>query len=361
MSLPTATDNHFTVDIVMNSADQSQALKVLRSTEPPSLWLSLVLGSALIHLVLFILVSLASTRTATVELALDPITVELVDPNAASAPAAPSRTTVAGSGAPTARQSSATQSPPSPPRSQPSALNPSLEQPFVPQPIQRRRLPIRTRQPQLQPSRPPVAPTPIPTNRSTPQPRPSPSLFPQNQNPPSSQASASQPFPSQPPSSPSQGSLSGSQPDPSESSASQSSGSQASAEGQKITQGPLGESAIVTVSNPRQPTADASAQPPQPIDRQKNLSLHYPSVLSNQTVRLQVTLTIDEKGLVADVGTATLLSSGSAIDAATLTDFAKQIFSQNQWQFEPAQDNANGTLVKPLLSNLIVDVEIRLP
>ncbi|XGV98784.1 MAG: hypothetical protein ACAF41_07545 [Leptolyngbya sp. BL-A-14] len=346
----------------MNPADQPQTRKVLRSTEPPSLWLSLVLGSVLIHLVLFILVSLASTRTANVELELDPITVELVDPNTASVQSPPNRTIAARPGAPSTSQPSTTQAQPRTARTQPSAFNPSVEQPFVPPPLQRKRLPIRTRQPQPQLPKQPVPPTPAPSSRSTqPQPRPSQPPFPQGQDPPLPQPSATQPAPSQPPFGSSQGSLPESQPNPSGGVAPQPSGSQAPIEGQKITQGPFGESAIVTVSNPRQPTADASTRPPQPMDRQKNISLHYASALSNQTVRLQVTLTIDQKGLVADVAKATPLPSGNMSDEATLTDFAKQIFIQNQWQFEPAQDNANGTPVKPLLSNLIVDVEIQLP
>jgi hypothetical protein len=362
MSLPTVTDHHLTVDITMNSAEQPQTRKVLRSTEPPSLWLSLVLGSVLIHLVLFILVSLASTRTANVELELDPITVELVDPDTASVQSTPNRTIAARPGAPSARQPSATQAQPRTPRSQPSALNPSVEQPFVPQPIPRKRLPIRTRQPQPQPSRQPIPPTPTPTSRSTqPQPRPSQSLLPQNQNQPSPQTSATQPFPSQSPFAPSQGSLPGSQSEPSGSPTPQPSGSQAPIEGQKITQGPQGNSAIVTVSKPYQPEPDASKQPAQLIDRQKNVSLHYSPVLSNQTIRLQVTLNIDDKGLIADVAKVTPLPSESAIDESISMDLARQIFIQNQWQFQPAQDNANDTPVKPLLSNLIVDVEIRLP
>jgi hypothetical protein len=133
------------------------------------------------------------------------------------------------------------------------------------------------------------------------------------------------------------------------------------AAGERISQGPLGDSIIVTVSNPRQPTVDVQLQAAQPIETQKNVTVRYSSALAQQTIRLETTLTIDQTGLVLKVEKTTLLSSSarSTIDEATLNDLATQIFTQ--WRFQPAQNNSNGKVSTPPLSNLMIEAQVQLP
>ncbi len=66
----------------MHPVDHTPALESRRPPETPSLWLSLVAGSVLIHLILLILVGVSSLRTAKVQMATDPIAVEFVEPSA---------------------------------------------------------------------------------------------------------------------------------------------------------------------------------------------------------------------------------------------------------------------------------------
>lgn len=326
----------------MSPADQPQAHATLRSTDPPSLWLSLVLGSVLIHLVLFILASLFLTRTASVQIDPEPINVEFVDPTAVTARSTQSSRAIAvRTGTPSAVNPSATQVPLSTEQSQPSAVNSPIEQPLIPLPTQQQRLPFRSRQPRSRPPTQPVQPIPTPVSRSAqPQPTSSGTPFPQSVG--------ASPVPGQPqaPSSPA--------PNPSE-------GSDQPVRGEQITQLPQGDSVIVTVSNPRQPTVDVQTQAAQPIDDQKSVTVHYSSALAQQTIHLEATLTINQAGQVLGVEKTKLLSSssGSAIDEATLTDLANQIFTQ--WRFKPAQDNSGGKLSTPPLSNLIIDAHVQLP
>jgi hypothetical protein len=134
-----------------------------------------------------------------------------------------------------------------------------------------------------------------------------------------------------------------------------------SATGERIPQGPSGDSIIVTVSNPRQAAVDVQLQAAQPIETQKNVTVRYSPVLAQQTIRLEATLTIDQKGQVLRVEKTTLLSSstGSVIDEATLNELATQIFTQ--WRFQPAQNNSNGKVSIPPLSNLMIEAQVQLP
>ena len=330
-----------------NPADQHSLTEVRRSADPPTLWLSLALGSVLIHLVLFILASLAATQTAKVQLDLKPIAVEFVDPNAAVEQVESVNPTIAARPVtPSASTPSVTQAqPPALPQS--SDFNPPLiEQPFVPQITKRNRvrLPI---QPQ-----PEAITTPIPQLRNAPAtPTPPQSNLP-NQTLPSQEAPS-------PTTNPPQGAVPGSIPNPSNNTALPPAVPEQPVEGERITQLPQGASVAVTVSNPRSPRVDVQKQPAQPIDLQKTISISYPSALAGQAIRLEATLIIDDTGLMLDVSKTVLLSSSSAINSETLKDLAKQIF--RQWQFKPAQDNLDGKQLTPPQSNLIIDAELQLP
>ena len=328
-----------------NPADQHSLTEVRRSADPPTLWLSLALGSVLIHLVLFILAGLAATQTAKVQLDLKPIAVEFVDPNAVVEraetpnPTIAARPVVSSASIPSNTQPQA----PAPPQS--SDFNPPpIEQPFVPQPSRRNR--VRIQQPQPEP----IA-TPVPQPRNAPIPPASPQSNPPNP----SRLSQAQPSS---PTNPSQGAAPGSTSDPSNNTALPPASEQP-AEGERITQLPQGASVAVTVSNPRPPLVDVPEQLAQPIDLQKNISISYRSALAGQTIRLEATLVIDDNGLMLDVSKTALRSSSSAIDPETLNDLASQIF--RQWQFMPAQDNRDGKVLMPPQSNLIIDAELQLP
>lgn len=330
-----------------NPADQYPLTEVRRSADPPTLWLSLALGSVLIHLVLFILASLAATQTAKVKLDLEPIAVEFVEPNAVIERAeTPNPTIAARPVMPSASAPSNTQ-PQAPALPQSSDFNPPpIEQPFVPQPARRNRVRTPIQQPQPEP----IA-TPVPQPRNAPT-TPTP---PQPNTPNPSRPSQEQPSP---PTNSSQEAVPGSTADPSNNTALPPASEQP-VEGERITQLPQGTSVAVTVSNPRPPLVDVPEQLAQPIDLQKNISISYPSALAGQTIRLEATLVIDDNGLMLDVSKTALRSSSSAIDPETLNDLARQIF--RQWQFKPAQDNSNGKLLTPPQSNLIIDAELQLP
>ncbi len=329
-----------------NPADQHSLTDVRRSADPPTLWLSLALGSVLIHLVLFILASLAATQTAKVQLDLKPIAVEFVDPNTVVERVEASNPTIADRPVtPSASIPSTTQAqPPALPQS--SAFNPPpIEQPFVPQ-IRRNRV------------RPPIQPQPEPLTTPVPPPRNAPATPTPPQSNPPNQTLPSQEVPL-PTTNPSQGAASGSTPNPSNNTALPPAASAQPVEGEKITQLPQGASVAVTVSNPRPPLVDVPVQLAQPIDLQKNILISYRSALAGQTIRLEATLVIDSNGLMLDVSKTTLRSSTSAIDPETLNDLATQIF--RQWQFKPAQDNLDGKPLTPPQSNLIIDAELQLP
>lgn len=330
-----------------NPADQHSLTEVRRSADPPTLWLSLALGSVLIHLVLFILAGLAATQTAKVQLDLQPIAVEFVDPNTVVERAeVPNPTIAARPGKPSASTPSNTQPQPPAPQSQASDFNPPpIEQPFVPQPTKRSQVRAPLQQPQPEPISPPVPqPRNAPTTPTPPQPNPP------NQTIPSQEA----PLPT---TNPSQGAASGSIPNPSNNTAPPA--LEQPVEGERIAQLPQGASVAVTVSNPRPPLVDVPVQLAQPIDLQKNIPISYRSALAGQTIRLEAALVIDNNGLMLDVSKTTLRSSSSAIDAETLNDLARQIF--RQWQFKPAQDNLDGEQLTPPQSNLIIDAELQLP
>lgn len=363
----------------MNPADQPPIHEAPRSTDPPSLWLSLVLGSVLIHLVLFILASLFLTRTARVEIDPEPISVEFVDPTAVTAKSIASGQPIAARpGSPSSTKPSATQPQTDTARSQPSAVNPAatssvnpaVEQPFVPQSTPRRRSPIRTRQTPPKPSRKPVLPfrkpvppLPDPANSST-QPPPNSTRNPFPQSPFPQSPGSPDPKQTLPPSSSSQERLPANLPNPSGSSESPSAGLPSPAVGEPISQGPQGDSVVVTVLSARQPSVvDVQKQPAQPIDSSKAVLISYPSTLGNQTIHLEVLLNIDQKtGRMLRVEKATLLPPlpGIAIDEATLYELADQIF--RQWQFSPAKDTSDdGKLLTPQESNLIIDAQVKLP
>ncbi|MBD2033636.1 hypothetical protein H6F76_00975 [Leptolyngbya sp. FACHB-321] len=330
-----------------NPADQHSLTEVRRSADPPTLWLSLALGSVLIHLVLFILASLAATQTAKVQLDLKPIAVEFVDPNTVvERVEAPNSTIAARPVTPSASTPATTQAqPPALPQSS-DFVPPPVEQPFVPQITRRNRVPAPIQQPQPEPIAPPVPqPRNAPTTPTPPQSNPPNQTLPSQETPP-------------PTTNTPQGAVPGSDPNPSNNTLPPAASEQP-VEGQRIAQLPQGASVAVTVSNPRPPLVDVPEQLAQPIDLQKNILINYPSALAGQTIRLEAALVIDNNGLMLDVSKTALRSSSSAIDPETLNDLAEQIFKQ--WQFKPAQDNLNGKPLIPPQSNLIVDAELALP
>lgn len=333
--------------------DQPQAAAARRSTDSPTLWLSLALGSVLIHLVLFIITSVLATRTAKVELEMEPIGVEFVDPNAtAGRAAAPSRAIAMRPGAPSSTPPSNFQAQPAAPRSQPSDFNPPVEQPFTTPPlVKRRRVPVRPQPQQPDPFRNPI---PQPTTPSV-NPSPfQPNLPLQPSNP--TNPSQGQPLPTN---SPSQRGAPGAVPNPSNSTSPLPAAAQPPVEGDKITQPTQGESVAVNVLNASQPSVDVHKQPAQPIGTQKNLLISYSSALAHQTIRLQATLVIAQNGSMLSVEKTTLLSPVGAIDPETLNEIASQIF--RQWQFRPALDASDGKPLTPQQSNLIIDAQVQLP
>lgn len=329
----------------MSPADQPQAIDWRRSTDPPTLWLSLALGSVLLHLMFFIVVSVVLTRTAKVQLEVEPIAVEFVDPKADTVQArsaAPSRTITARPSAPSSSTPSSAQAQPSAPRSQPSDFNQTVAQPFKPQPVRPRRVPLRSQPQQPNPLRDSVPQQPNPTSAPS-QPQATP--FPEQPNAPNS----SQPTPN---TDRSPGGLTGSVSSPTP----QSTGTESPAEsGTQIRQSPQEKNVMVAVSNPRQ-TSDFQKQPARPLDWQKKVSILCPPTLASCNIHLQVSLFIDQNGAVLDVIEA---SSESANDQETLKNIAKQIFSQ--WRFEPAKDAPDGKPLMPSPSNLIIDAQVQLP
>ena len=342
----------------MSPADQPPAIDWRRSTEPPTLWLTLALGSVLIHLVFFILISIILTRTAKVELNAAPITVEFVDPNANPVQArstAPNRVIAARPSQPSAVTPLTTQRPQT-------SVEPrrSVEQPLVPlQPVKRKPLPPRTWQPQPQRNPVPSQTNPA-TNPTQPQSQPNPfsDPFPQRPNFPD----PTQPQPA--PSNPAQPVLPGSASNPSGNPDPQPSGSLAPVEsGAEIAQKPGGNSVSVVISNAQQPSVDRQQQPAKPIDLQKTVPIYYSGAIAQlpgRRMSLEVPLLIDSNGSVVDFGTIRLLSPGSAIEQAELNAIARQIFTT--WKFAPAQNQSGSNPpAKPPLSNLTVDVQIQFP
>ncbi|XHX79802.1 MAG: hypothetical protein RBJ76_07730 [Stenomitos frigidus ULC029] len=328
-----------------NPADQHSLTHVRRSADSPTLWVSLALGSVLIHLVLFIFASLAANQTAKVQLDLKPIAVEFVDSNAVVDRVEAPNPTIGDRPVTPSASTPSTQVQP-PVRSQSSAFNPPpVEQPFVPQRARRNRVRAPIQEPQ-----PETVPTPVRQPRNAPTTPTPPQSNPPNQTLPSQKAPS-------PTTNPPQGAASGSTPNPLSDTVAPA--SEQPVEGEKITQLPQGTSVAVTVSNPRPPLVDVPEQLAQPIDLQKNIPISYSSALAGQTICLEATLVIDSNGLMLDVSKTTLRSSTSAVNSETLNDLAQQIF--RQWQFKPAQDSSGGELLTPPLSNLIVDAEVTLP
>ena len=346
----------------MSPADQPPAIDWRRSTEPPTLWLSLALGSVLIHLVFFILISVVLTRTAKVAIDTEPITVEFVDPNAnpVEARSTAPKQVVAGRPiqptptAPTSRQAPLTTQIPQ------TSVEPkrSVEQPPLPlQPIKRNPLPLRTQQPVRRPL---PAQTPLATNSTEPQSQPTPSRNPFPQQAPLPGSAQTQPDPDR---NQTQTGLPGSAPNPSDNSNSQPSGSLTPVEsGNKITLPTQGESASVVISNPRQ-KFDRQKQPAKPMKQQQTIAVSPPSTItSNGSIRIQTSLEIASNGLVLRASETKLLSPMSSINPikqADLDDIANQIF--RTWAFEPALDAPDGIALKPQQSTLIIDAEIQFP
>lgn len=333
----------------MSPADQPQAIDCRRSADPPTLWLSLGLGSVLLHLVFFIVVSVVLTRTAKVQLEVEPIAVEFVDPQAdivQARSAATSRAIAARPGVPSSSNPPSTQAQPSALGSQPFALNQPVEQPFtLPSPVKQRRVPPRPQPQQPNPFNTPVSQQPSPISEPS-QPQSTP--FPQQSNLPI-------PSPTQP--IPNTNSTPGGLTDSVSSPTPQPVGTQSPVEsGTQIGQLPQGRSATVNVQDFRQ-TADFQKQPPKPIDRQKTVSIDYPSELSNRAISLETNVYIAPNGSVIDTKETKLLS-GSTIDQETLDRIANDIFKQ--WKFVPAQDVRDGKVVTPPISTLRIQAKVTL-
>ncbi|MBC7968574.1 MAG: hypothetical protein H7Z11_00325 [Verrucomicrobia bacterium] len=333
---------------MISPTDQPQAAAARRSTDAPTLWLSLALGSVLIHLVLFIIISVLASRTAKVELEMEPIGVEFVDPNAIAA--RPSQTVPNASAN---RQAPLTTQIPQ------ASLEPkrSVEQSIAPlPPVKRRPLPRRSQQPQPFRNPLPSQPDPAP-NAAQPQPDPFRNSLPQQPDRPD----LTQPQPA--PSNPSQTGLPSALPNPSGNPDPQPTGSQAPVEsGTKIALPPQGESVSVVVSNPRQ-KFDLQKQTARPIKSKRAVSLSPPSAIApNQNINIQTSLEIDQNGFVLRALETKLLSPESLInkiDQSDLDSIANQIF--RDWDFEPALDSSDGVTLKPQASTLIIDAQIQFP
>lgn len=321
----------------MNPADQPQSATAQRAAEPPTLWLSLALGSILIHLVLFILASLVSNHTAKVQLDIEPIAVEFVDPKAVRSTAS-SRAIAVRPGKPSSTQPSSTQIQPNAPQ-QPSSLNQPIEQPFVPlQPVK----PVRPRQPQTHLTRP----------ASPQQPLNSPTLTQPNFSSNSSQGGSL--GTSSQGESPGTSSVNGAQ---------QTSGLQQPATStNKIAEPPLSgdfvvDEVAVSETDDRH-KRQASIESPSPVQ------IQYSPLIAQalkQGITIKVRLTIDQYGVIQDIGSASLLPAESAIvDQATLDRLANDIFKSPSLKVEPAQDAPDGSPSKPLPSDPTITARIRL-
>jgi len=332
---------------VISPTDQPQAAAARRSTDAPTLWLSLALGSVLIHLVLFIIISVLATRTAKVELEMEPIGVEFVDPNAIAA--RPSQTVPNASAN---RQAPLTTQIPQ------ASLEPkrSAEQPIAPlPPVKRRPLPRRFQQPQPFRNPLPSQPDPAP-NAAQPQPDPFRNSLPQQPDRPD----LTQPQPA--PSNPSQTGLPSALPNPSGNPDPQPDASQQPTEsGIKIAQPPQGRSVSVSISSSRPSSFDRQEQPATPIEPQRTVLIDYADAIAqtpDRSISIEVPLEIDSNGLVVYIGKTRLLSPGSSISQADLDDIAKRIFET--WKFKPAQNTSGGsTPSKPPKSDLTVSAQIQ--
>jgi len=302
----------------------------------------------LIHLVLFIIISVLATRTAKVELEMEPIGVEFVDPNAIAA--RPSQTVPNASAN---RQAPLTTQIPQ------ASLEPkrSVEQSIAPlPPVKRRPLPRRSQQPQPFRNPLPSQPDPAP-NAAQPQPDPFRNSLPQ-------QPIIPDPAPSQPAASrnPAQTGLPGSVSPPSGNPNPQPDASQQPTEsGIKIAQPPQGRSVSVSISSSRPSSFDRQEQPATPIEPQRTVLIDYADAIAqtpDRSISIEVPLEIDSNGLVVYIGKTRLLSPGSSISQADLDDIAKRIFET--WKFEPAQNTSGGsTPSKPPKSDLTVSAQIQ--
>jgi len=318
---------------MMNSAESTFTR---RSPESPAMWVILLAGSVLIHLLLVLVIRQMLTRIAQVELVPDPISVELVQPDEQSGQpkvAALNRTTATRDRATRA----ATRATPT--KADPNPAFPSATPSPSPQPPRRASEPPR-RSPTTRPS-PQTVNSPEPSPKQSSQPAP-----PVNPPQPSPQQT-SEPTPA--PTTGSGGGNSGNPPTTPSPDQPRQSG--------KGLPPPQGGQAAVEVLRFYQ-TQDLKQQPARPKESTKQVLVS--SLLKpGQPIKLRVQLLIDEKGTVVNVENVTLLgTSQGSIDPNRLGDLAKQIFTN--WSFEPAQDAPTGQPLQPVFSDLLVEAEVTL-
>lgn len=332
-----------------------------RPPESASLWVILLAGSVLFHVLLLLSFRLLWLRTARVELEPQPIAVELIQPeaelsraaspnparsvgNRATAPRAtvPSTsTTTQSSSEPTAPAFPSTPVEPTPrPRSSRRTLQPTPTPPAS-----------RPQQPTPPRSQSPVRPTPTPTQ---------PPESSRSDPPRTNQSSGPADDPDRPPSPQPQVPSDNSPADTTDRSETGGTGNPPSStegSGERGPQGsgtpippPQGTQVAVQVTRSFQ-KVDFKPQQARPRETSRQMPVFY--LAKPGEVSLEVHLEIDPKGSVLNILGVRVLSSTQALPAETINDMARQIFTN--WSFEPAQD---GQPLRPVHSDLFLEARI---
>lgn len=349
---------------MVNSAVPKPFFPGDRPQESASLWVLLLAGSVLFHVLLLFSFRLLWLRTARVELEPAPIAVELLQPEAEIARSArtnPARSVGNRATAPRAiapSTSTTTQS-----SSEPTAPNFSTS-PVAPTPRPLRRNPpstttppaSRPQQPTPSRSQSPAGQSPAPT-RSPEQPRPGSS---QSDPPRTNQSPDPANDPDRPPASPPQNPPDNSPQGPTDQPAAGGNGNPPSptepsgdrgpqASGTPIPP-PQGTQVAVQVTRSFQ-KVDFKPQQARPRETSRQMPVFY--LAKPGEVSLEVHLEIDSTGSVLNILGVRVLSSTQALPAEMVNDIARQVFTN--WSFEPAQD---GQPLRPVHSDLFLEARI---
>jgi outer membrane biosynthesis protein TonB len=321
----------------MNPENLSATVSSRRHTEQPTLWISVLSGSMLLHIFLLLAFRYYWLHSAKVEIQPAPIAVEFVTsktsrsgiaaPGQVIAPGKTSKSTPLGS----SRSSSTTRLPrntASVPDTTPSSQTPQKPASF-PNP----------EDPPVQQTKPPK---PQKRNPTQPETKSTSSQQPKGTNPKTgNQTSQTEDAGSStPPGNPGKKSDTGS-------------GNEGPAEtGQPLP--PINGTAQVSLTNFQQ-VQDRKAQSAKPKQSAKQISITLPGKFGqNSRFAIKAHLAIDVSGNVVEVIDAEL----TGLDSDTARSIARQIF--NTWEFEAAQDGLPGAPLKSVFSDLWVEAQIQL-
>lgn len=316
-----------------------------RPIESPRLWVSLVIGSLLVHVLFFLSLRFYLMRTVKVAVVPAPITIDFVpDSSRRAAPQRRPRSATNPSTLTTRAATNERRSPPAtangaiaPPDSADNAtLVPSTDRPSFSQPAKRVD-PITPppSRPRRRPSR-----SPADTAPDSPQPQKPPD---RRQRPPAATSPPVEP--------PLNGTHTATDPGTPEQSDDQ--GPIGSGVGLPPTQ--AGTATVQVVGEPYQ-VQDIKDRAAKPRLAYRELAVPYPGA-NTDPIELRVQLEIDEKGrVVLPLLDIKLLNSNQAIAPERLQNLAERIFTD--WEFEPAYDRKDDTTLEPTRSDLFLEIKI---